>query len=363
MQENELLKNRVTELEKKVALLEEALLMIGKVNASDKLQQYISQKLRSAKIINLVNDISSSSLSSKKYDDAIKYISQRKAALDADIEAKMAEAQNNLVRVQATQELSAELFDYEITPNNEICITQFDLSYNADGKSKGVVVVPQTINGLPVTIIDKGAFKYSNVVKVILPNTVRHIGRSAFEGCKKLVGIILPDAITGISYGTFFECEKLQRINLPSSIVNIAEGAFWGCKSIKTIVIPPKIERIGSNCFRSCQCLEKVLINCNVKYIEEHTFYNTALKKVVIPNNVNIISEEAFSSSNHMHVLLEGKNIKMRYSGYASSAFYSPTTFYYANKFILRDLYEYIKRDEKQFTIDHNVENFYKLPD
>ena len=362
MQETETLTSRIEKLEKKVAVLEEALSMIGNMKASDKLQQYINQKLRASKMIDLVNDVSNSNISSKKYDNTIKYVTQRKAILDADIEAKMAESQHDsyLMSVKATQELSAELFDYEITPDNEICITQFDLSYNVDGKSNGVVVVPQKINNLPVTIIDNDAFKYSNVVKVVLPSTVRHIGHSVFEGCKNLVGIILPDTITGISSDTFSQCEKLQRINLPSSLTNIAVGAFYNCKNLKAIIFPPKIKRIEDNCMFGCQCLEKVFINNNVEYIGDSAFNGTALKKIIIPDNVDIIDESAFSSNNHMHVLFEGKHIKM--SRMLSLPFSSPTTFYYKNKFILKDLYEYIN-GEKGYTIDHNIENFYKLPD
>ena len=96
-------------------------------------------------------------------------------------------------------------FEYEVE-DGKVTIT------NYTGKG-GDVVVPDTIDGLPVTAIGDNAFCY----------------------CTGLTSITLPEGCTTIGYYAFSNCTKLTSITLPASLTTIEIGAFRGCDAVITV--------------------------------------------------------------------------------------------------------------------------------
>ena len=90
-------------------------------------------------------------------------------------------------------------FEYEVE-DGKVTIT------NYTGKG-GDVVVPDTIDGLPVTAIGDNAFCY----------------------CTGLTSITLSEGCTTIGYYAFSGCTNLTSITLPDGC-SIGEGAFKGCQ-------------------------------------------------------------------------------------------------------------------------------------
>ena len=117
-------------------------------------------------------------------------------------------------------------FEYEID-DSEVTIT----GYTGAG---GDVVVPDTIDGLPVTAIGD-AFCYSGLSSITLPDSVTDIGEWAFEGCRGLTSITLPDSVTTIGYGAFIGCTGLTDITLPNTITTIGTSAFESCIGLTSI--------------------------------------------------------------------------------------------------------------------------------
>ena len=163
MNKIEELEQRVAILEKELAAVKEALSMIGNVNASAELRQYIDSKCRAANMVRLVNNISGSDISTEQYEDKIKSAVQSKADIDADISAKMngieKETRAIQVKVSQNQLSSHNLFDYEVATNNTVTIKRFDLTYNAECNKDDVLIVPKMINGLPIATIGHNAFE------------------------------------------------------------------------------------------------------------------------------------------------------------------------------------------------------------
>ena len=87
-------------------------------------------------------------------------------------------------------------FDYT-TNNGTITITR----YTGPG---GDVVIPSTINGLPVTSIGTGAFASCHgLFSVTTGSGLCNIGDYAFFGCEHMACIILPASIRYVGYGAF----------------------------------------------------------------------------------------------------------------------------------------------------------------
>jgi hypothetical protein len=100
--------------------------------------------------------------------------------------------------------------------------------------------IPTTIEGLPVTTIAAHAFQGStNLVSIIIPETVTWIGREAFWGCSNLQNLILPDSLQTLSGDSVFRgCSSLTSIALPDNLKDLSFGShFNDCTSLETVSI------------------------------------------------------------------------------------------------------------------------------
>ena len=100
------------------------------------------------------------------------------------------------------------------------------------------VVIPDTIEGAPVTEISYYAFeaKY-DLRSVKLPDTVTLIGENAFMDCSSLEEINIPEAVTGIDRGAFVACTSLKEITLPKNVAYVREEAFTACEGLISVWI------------------------------------------------------------------------------------------------------------------------------
>ncbi|EOJ52544.1 hypothetical protein WMI_02731 [Enterococcus faecalis EnGen0363] len=68
------------------------------------------------------------------------------------------------------------------------------------------VVIPDSINGTPITTIADNAFSNKGITSVTFPNTVTRIDRLAFDNNPALSNVQLPSNLTTIGMGAFREC-------------------------------------------------------------------------------------------------------------------------------------------------------------
>ena len=101
------------------------------------------------------------------------------------------------------------------------------------GKLEGVVEIPATHEGLPVTAIGREAFTgKSKITEVIIPDSVKTIGNEAFASCNKLLKVSLGNGVERIGYAAFQGCPSLTEITLPESITFIDKEAFYYCYAL-----------------------------------------------------------------------------------------------------------------------------------
>jgi hypothetical protein len=251
-----------------------------------------------------------------------------------------------LILLMLTAGVHGEDFQYTIN-NGTITIT----GYTGSG---GAVIIPSTINGLPVanigdyafagcssltnivipnsvTNIDVYAFKDCNRLKsVTIPDSVTHIGNFAFKSCTSLTSATIPSSVASIGASAFANCIRLTSITIPNSVTSIGDDAFLYCDSLKSITvdtqnsvfsslsgilfnknqtmliqfpggkpgaytIPNSVISIGDFAFSGCTSLTSVTIPNSVISIGHHAFhYCTSLTSVVIPNSVISIGDNAF---------------------------------------------------------------------
>ena len=159
------------------------------------------------------------------------------------------------------------------------------------------VVIPDTIEGKPVTALGNNAFNgRSNMTRVVIPSTVTSIGNDAFRGCSALAEIQLPSGLTGLGLRAFRDCGALTEILIPAGITEIGAETFSGARMLVRAVLPEGLLAIRDNAFNDCYALSQINIPSTVTEIGYQAFrYNTALTEVVIPSGVTALSSSVFS--------------------------------------------------------------------
>ena len=77
----------------------------------------------------------------------------------------------------------------------------------------------------------------TNVKEVILPTTLKSIGKEAFMNATALNFIELPDGLETIGESAFVSCHNLKKIEIPASVIDIKNLAFSDCKALTTATI------------------------------------------------------------------------------------------------------------------------------
>jgi len=131
-----------------------------------------------------------------------------------------------------------------------------DLSYRVSGdtvaitdcdtQASGELVIPDTIEGKPVTSIGSSSFRAcTNLTSITIPKSVTSIWNLAFSYCTGLTSITIPDGVISIGTAAFQNCTGLTRVSIGNSVTSIGEAAFYYCDELRIINFlsdsPPKI--------------------------------------------------------------------------------------------------------------------------
>ena len=181
------------------------------------------------------------------------------------------------------------------------------------------LTLPDTITEVP-----SGAFNYTGLVTVSLPNTITSINLRAFERCENLESINLPNSITTIGERAFERCENLKNVNFPISLTSIGKEAFKDCNALTEITIPDSITILNEGIFDSCELLQTVNLSNNLteigasafnynysltnlsafpstlKTIRDRAFSGIAVTSISIPNSVTLIEDNAFEQIDNL---------------------------------------------------------------
>jgi hypothetical protein len=220
------------------------------------------------------------------------------------------------------------------TNNGTVTITGYT-STNAN------VVIPSTIDGLPVTSIGNAAFlEYFGLTSVTIPNSVTNIGNGAFAGCSSLTNVTIGNGVTSIGDDAFSTCYNLTSVTIPNSVTSIGNFAFGGSSSLTNVTIGNGVTSIGNDAFLWCSSLTAITVdpanqNCssiggvlfdkgqttliqypegkvgsysipnNVTSIGTNAFYScTSLTSVTIPDSVTSIGFGPFSSCSSLTAIM-----------------------------------------------------------
>lgn len=156
-------------------------------------------------------------------------------------------------------------------------------------------------NGFMVTkdstmiAIGTEAFKgITNVEDMTIPEEIKYIGDSAFEGSfMQTVNLV---NVENIGNRAFKNASQLKSLSLGKGVQNIGTEAFYGT-AIESVVFPYSIKKVGAGAFADCaklklvdgSAISGVSTASDPIYIDSFAFYNTiALEKVDFGASVSI---------------------------------------------------------------------------
>ena len=123
-----------------------------------------------------------------------------------------------------------------------------------------VVMIPAMIDDLPVSKIDDECFaNHSEILKVVMPDTMRNIGYKAFYGCSALREVNFPDGLYEIK-GWSFAHTAIPEAKLPDSLKKLGYGTFYGCNKLTEVILSPAVVKLDENTFSNCVRLKSVTI-------------------------------------------------------------------------------------------------------
>ena len=169
---------------------------------------------------------------------------------DAEYADQMRRMANSFVVVDSPNMKAAPETDFEFV------ITDGAAAITAYIGNDFHVLVPDTLDGAPVREIGETAFYESDVLEVVLPDSIEVIGPFAFSGCTHMVRLHLPSALKAVPSGMLESCFRLDWLNLEQTqIQTIGAAAFWGDQYLEEIGFPDTLESIEHDNFVMCDYL------------------------------------------------------------------------------------------------------------
>ncbi|MBQ2848436.1 MAG: leucine-rich repeat domain-containing protein [Clostridia bacterium] len=112
----------------------------------------------------------------------------------------------------------------------------------------------------------------SDIERINLPDSIEHIGESAFSDCRKLTEINLPKNVKTIGDFAFYNCDLLTEVLFPDTVISLGERAFGGCDGLTQITLPKNVETVGKWAFYNCDSATEITIPENVRSFSQHAF-------------------------------------------------------------------------------------------
>ena len=199
---------------------------------------------------------------------------------------------------------SADGFDYDVTSGNAT-ITRC----TTDTCPAGVLTIPATLDGHPVTAIDDLAFDgESAITGVVIGDNVTTIGFKAFFSDDHLTGVIIPDNVVTMGAEAFSDCSAMTTVRIGAGLTAIPDSAFLGATLLTTLDLGTNLVSIGDYAFKdnggggyeNFYGLSSINIPASVETIGNEAFAGSAALNAISfaePSHLTIIGEGAFSDA------------------------------------------------------------------
>lgn len=192
----------------------------------------------------------------------------------------------------------------EIGPNIKEITSNDEFSYNDD-------LTSLTISPSGSLKIGYNAFKYcKGLTEVIIPESVYEIGNGAFS-YTSLTEVIVPNAIIGDN--AFEKISGLKRVVLGAGVESVGEYAFSGANSLEgvysTSLTPPAAQNTTFSYYESPLYVPQSAID--TYYNNPRCWYRFAGKPLVLPEKLEVTQGERQGNTIQLNAKLEPSDVSL----------------------------------------------------
>ena len=140
-------------------------------------------------------------------------------------------------------------------------------NYSYDGKlrileylkDEEIVTIPNEIDGIPVSKIEKGAFINKKARKVIFSENVREMNRETFVDCPNLEEVVFNDGFESMTRKSFSNCPSIKTVHLPKSCYKFSYASFYNCDGIEKFIIEKSLSPSSKASFSKFSMSDKTV--------------------------------------------------------------------------------------------------------
>lgn len=167
-------------------------------------------------------------------------------------------------------------------------------------------------------VFPSNAFFSSTITSVVLPSSIKFVGKSAFYMCDSLRSVTFTCDVDSICGYAFSGCPNLSELTL-QKVGYIGENAFSDT-DIFSLILQEGLDSIGDNAFHGCDKLRAFhMPNSVVKMGKQMFMYCGSLSEVTLSSGLTELPDETFRGCGQLHDLTLPSGIKR----IGANAFYS----------------------------------------
>jgi hypothetical protein len=218
----------------------------------------------------------------------------------------------NTVEIGAQSLYLLHLSDFELPMSvrklSSYCFGKMDFGTDVLVIPEGVTEIPdycfegvtglKTVN-LPSSLrkISYEAFANTSLVDVNIKEGLESISNTAFHDSRLIKTLTIPNSCSSLGMNALANLFGMKSVVLGDNITEIPYGCFLQNMELEYVKLPANLETIGYQAFYYCENLPDINLPESLRSIKEEAFKYTALDSIVLPQNVDLIESNAFSTS------------------------------------------------------------------
>lgn len=203
--------------------------------------------------------------------------------------------------------------------------------YYVGDPTDGTVTIPEGI-----TSIERNAFSYAQIGKLVVPSTVTSVAQNAFSNClirevdyrpsvdnvprqafansARLTSVTFAQNVTKFDQQAFNHCTSLSSVTIEANEITLANNAFYYCQSLTSFPFE-KVTESGENCF-SFAGIQSYTFPAGTTEIKANEFDNwNSLQRIELLPGITTIGDSAFDGCESLTEVVIPDDSELTYIG------------------------------------------------